>query len=177
MELVSLLLHKLHINGDYLPFLITHKSYKMYNFTHCEVEKNNYFFLLICLVLLFPSSFEIQAQNNQHYDVLDDWSVGIKVGSNHYSGDLSNNYLFFPSVNADARNGKTIGAFISKRINKTFTTTLDAERIQLHDIGNAHYKGKFKANIIQFNATVDADLFYIYFLMHPVESKFCLILE
>lgn len=111
----------------------------------------------------FSTPFEIYAQHNQYYDVMDDWSVGLKMGSNHYSGDLSSNYLSFPSVNVDARDGTTIGVFISKRINNAFSAIVDGEIANLHDIGNIYYNDKFNAKIIQFNLTIDADLFYVFF--------------
>jgi hypothetical protein len=114
--------------------------------------------------LLFISfSFHGFAQRNKYFQTLDDWSVGLKFGSNHYSGDLSRDYLFFPSVNMDGRNGTTVGAYVSKRINNTYTLRLDGEVTQLHDAGNNYYREYFNSTIFQANVTLDVDLFYVFF--------------
>jgi outer membrane protein W len=117
--------------------------------------------ILLFGIILFIS--QNSNGQNKYYDLLDNWSVGLKFGSNHFSGDLSSNYLFFPSVNIDCRNGNTIGGFISKRINSTFTAKLDGDFTKLYDFGSTYYKEYFNSNIFQANLTVDADLFYIFF--------------
>lgn len=118
------------------------------------------FFFLFEIIYSVPS---VSFGQGKYYDLLDDWSVGLKFGSNHFSGDLSSNYLFFPSINIDGRNGTTMGVFASKRINSTFTATLDSDFSHLYDFGSNYYKEYFDSNIFQVNLTVDADLFYIFF--------------
>ncbi len=119
--------------------------------------------VVFAIFLLIPicSTSKILAQSN--YSVLDNWSIGVKFGSNHYSGDLSSNYLFFPSVNVDGRNGTVFGGFITKRVNKTFCATLDADFVKLHDTGNTYYKDYFNSSVFQINLIADADLFYVFF--------------
>ena len=117
-------------------------------------------FFIFEVIYSIPTVSFGQHKNNDFFDV---WSVGVKFGSNHFSGDLSSNYLFFPSINADGRNGTTMSGFVRKRINKTFTASLDSEFSYLHDFGSKYYKEYFNSDIFQVNLTVDADLFYIFF--------------
>lgn len=127
--------------------------------------QKNYAFkrLQLVLLLMLSGCFTLKSFAQSSYSLLDDWSVGIKLGSNYYSGDLSSNYLFFPSVNIDGRNGTAIGGFVTKRLNKTFCANIDADFIKLHDSGNAYYKSYFKSSIFQANLSVDLDLFNVFF--------------
>lgn len=117
-------------------------------------------FLLFGIIYSVPTNSFSQNKSN---DLIDDWSIGIKVGSNHFSGDLSSDYHFFPDINANFKKGVTMGGFVSKRINNTFTATLDGDFTKLHDTGSNYYKEYFNADIAQINFSVDADLFYVFF--------------
>ncbi len=127
------------------------------------IESNR---LILKNLLLFGiinlTTFSVFSQKKYNY-LVDDWSIGLKIGSNHFSGDLSSNYLFFPSVNADFRNGITIGGFVSKRISNSFTAIVDSDFTELHDTGSNYYKQYFNSEIAQINLTIDADLFYLFF--------------
>ena len=71
--------------------------------------------------------------------------------------------LIIPSINVDCRNGITVGGFVSKRINETFTATLDSDFSNLCDYGSNYYTEYFNSNIFQVNLSIDTDLFYIFF--------------
>jgi OOP family OmpA-OmpF porin len=128
--------------------------------------------LFLKLFLLFEIIFSVPtnsfSQNNSKV-LIDDWSIGIKVGSNYFLGDLSSHYRFFSFFNPNFKNGVTMGGFVSKRINNTFTATLDGDFTKLHDTGSSYYHEYFKADIAQINFSVDADLFYGFF---NVSSRF-----